>query len=395
MISGTMHGPRSRGFTMVEILVALVIGIISMAVVLQTFSASESTKRTTTGGDDAQVAGALSLFDLERDMAQAGYGISSTGILGCQLKLNSTGGNKTLTVAPVMINPPTSLIPAGDANTDTLLIMYGNSTGAAEGDMITSQAATNKYVMQSPTGWAVNDYVTVVHVPPQTANLTPLCTTVSILDKITAIPTGTSSTVTVGTGVAGLAASTYTLYDLGQSPVIVGYAVRNAALTSCNYIAADCSNTDNWTEVSSNIVSMRAVYGHNHGSSGMSASTWDQTTPSGTNTTCSWADTAAVAIGLVARNTTAVNSGAINSNNGTVAASSNVTTTAPVWREAVWSTGSLTWGGTTATNIPMDLSSNVGIPASSGYTWQNYRYRLYSTVVPLRNITAMGKVSGC
>lgn len=27
--------------------------------------------------------------------------------------------------------------------------------------------------------------------------------------------------------------------------------------------------------------------------------------------------------------------------------------------------------------------------------WKNYRYRLYSTVVPLHNITWMGQVSGC
>lgn len=387
-----------RGFTMVEILVALVIGIISMAVVLQTFSASESTKRTTTGGDDAQVAGALSLFDLERDMTSAGYGISTTGTLGCQMKLNATGGNKIITIAPVIINPPATLIPAGDTNTDTLLIMYGNSSGAAEGDLILTQGTTPQYNMQSQTGWSVGDYVTVLPLPPSLPSSAPTCaSSTAILDTIKTAPGSTGALVVVNTGVAGVGGSAYTLFDLGPAPVVVGYRVFNAALTACNYMKADCSNTANWTEVSSNIVSMHAVYGHSS-SSGSGTSTWDQTTPSATNT-CAWVNTTAVAVALVARNTTAINSTAINSSNGSVAAGSAVTTSAPKWQEPIWGNGStLTWQSSAATYIPMDLSANNGIPSSmvsAGVTWQNYRYRLYSTVVPLRNITTLGKVQGC
>jgi hypothetical protein len=38
----------------------------------------------------------------------------------------------------VIINPPTADVPAGDANTDTLLIAYGNNEGPPEGDVITA-----------------------------------------------------------------------------------------------------------------------------------------------------------------------------------------------------------------------------------------------------------------
>ncbi|MBK8577811.1 MAG: hypothetical protein IPN78_05810 [Candidatus Accumulibacter sp.] len=38
----------------------------------------------------------------------------------------------------MIINPPTADVPAGDANTDTLLIAYGNGEGAPEGDVITA-----------------------------------------------------------------------------------------------------------------------------------------------------------------------------------------------------------------------------------------------------------------
>jgi hypothetical protein len=37
-----------------------------------------------------------------------------------------------------IINPPTADVPAGDANTDTLLVAYGNGEGSPEGEVITA-----------------------------------------------------------------------------------------------------------------------------------------------------------------------------------------------------------------------------------------------------------------
>jgi|GEM_PF-465449 len=376
----------ASGFTLIEVLVAMVIGIISMVVVLQTFSASESTKRTTTGGDDAQVAGAMGLFNLERDMAQAGYGVTATPIIGCTVTMPAAGGSKVIPLAPVTINPPTSLIPAGDANTDTLLIVYGNTNGVTDGDVV--QGVVGKaYTMQGGVGWTAADYVAgVQYTGAHPTSAAPSPCGGSGLDKIAST---TTTTVNVTNG--GLPSSTnsnYVLYDLGPSPSVVGYRVYNAALTSCNYVTTNCSSAANWSEVQPNIVSMRAVYGHDTASPKMSGivSTWDQATPTPAPSTCSWLRIPAVAIALVARNGTAVNSNASNSANGTVAAGSFVTTASPRWQEPVWSTSVLTWNSAVATYIDIDLSgTNANLP--SGMTWQNYRYRLYSTVVPLHNVT--------
>ena len=392
MIANIQHrSTYERGFTLIEVMVALVVGIISMVVVLQTFSASENTKRTATGGDDAQMAGALGLFQIERDLNQAGYGISAPGLLNCSLTLTAAGGSKVITLAPITINPATTLVPAGDANTDTLLITYGNSLGPTEGDLIDQQISTTVYAMQSASGWSKNDYVAVVQKPPTsiTPTMTPTCSGAKI-DKITALPTSGNANVTVASGVAGLAANSYILYDMGQAPVIVAYRVFNGSLTSCNYMAADCSNASNYSEVSGNISSLRAVYGHDGNAGNMNGvvDTWDQTTPS---TVCGWIRTSAVSVVLAARNNALVTTAA-NSNNGTFSGTA-VTTSSPVWQEPIWSAGTLTWAGSTATSVSIDLSGNVGLP--SGTTWQNYRYKLYPTVVPLRNITSMGVVSTC
>ncbi|MDR2164439.1 MAG: prepilin-type N-terminal cleavage/methylation domain-containing protein, partial [Zoogloeaceae bacterium] len=123
---------RSRGFSLVEIMVALVIGMIGVLVIMQVARTGEAQKRTTTGSGDAQSNGALAVHALQWDVKQAGYGYASINLLGCRLSISSTTSIAHL--APVTINP--SEVPAGDANTDTLLIVYGNGAGSPEGDRI-------------------------------------------------------------------------------------------------------------------------------------------------------------------------------------------------------------------------------------------------------------------
>ena len=126
---------RCSGFGLLEIMVALMIGMFAILIVMKIFAVSETNKRTTTGGNDAQIAGSVALYGLERDIRQAGYGFSAYNILGCSLSFatSADSASVTLAAAPVTINPDTSLVPAGDANTDTLLIAYGTSSSFVSG----------------------------------------------------------------------------------------------------------------------------------------------------------------------------------------------------------------------------------------------------------------------
>ena len=63
------------GFTIVELMVGLVIGLIASLVIMQTFSAFEGSKRSTTGIADAQTNGSIGLYMLQRELQFAGYGI--------------------------------------------------------------------------------------------------------------------------------------------------------------------------------------------------------------------------------------------------------------------------------------------------------------------------------
>ena len=60
--------PSSRGFTLVEILVGVAIGLIGLVAIFQAIAIWSKHTATTTSGGDAQVAGTLALFNIERDV---------------------------------------------------------------------------------------------------------------------------------------------------------------------------------------------------------------------------------------------------------------------------------------------------------------------------------------
>lgn len=95
----------ASGFSLVEVLVGVVIGLIGILVMFQLLTVSQAQRRTTTSGGDAQQSGMISLYLLERDLRQAGYGIKS--------------------LAAPCKSPPVSV--AGTAGTHAITVMYSKS----------------------------------------------------------------------------------------------------------------------------------------------------------------------------------------------------------------------------------------------------------------------------
>ncbi|MCX7174332.1 MAG: PilW family protein [Proteobacteria bacterium] len=386
-----LHPPRySSGFSLVEIMIGMVIGMLGIIVMMQIFALAEGQKRATTGGGDAQNNGAIALYGVQRDIRQAGWGNSDLKVIGCDVLLPTTrgvGGPPAVTLnpmAPVTINHPA--IPPGDANTDTLLMVYGNTNGTPQGDgFVAANTTANIFQVQTPTSFTVNDWVIAIarNRPAQPAS----CAT--ILDRVAcigiacaaAIPSAANVVVATGAAVNSLlgGAPSSTLYNLGQAPKILVYAIRGGNLTLCDYMAKDCGaagNTGNatiWVPIGSNIVSLRAQYGRDTTNLAAPAmdgvvDIYDQTSPDlqtannvapSPTTGCGWARISAIRLVLVAR------SGQYEK--------SLVTTAAPAWL------------GTATTPIVLAGLAN----------WQNYRYKIFQTVVPLRNIAWLGAQAGC
>ena len=76
---------RSQGLSLVEILVGVVIGLVGVLAIFQTVAIWDRHTQTTSSGGDAQVAGTLGLFNIERDFKQAGHGFSEAPmpVMGC------------------------------------------------------------------------------------------------------------------------------------------------------------------------------------------------------------------------------------------------------------------------------------------------------------------------
>lgn len=349
---------RHAGFSMVEMMIGMVIGMIAIIVMMQVFSVSEGYKRTTTGGDDAQNNGAIALYAVQRDLRQSGLGASSAQIIGCNVTLRP--GVTLNTMTPVTINHAGIPVGAGNfaAVGDTLLVFYGSGPGSTEGEKVQAKPALASYTIaaaaasaSAPGAFTIGDQVIAQVQPrPVACNLT--------MEPVTAIA---GTTVTVATGVAN---NLGILFNVGQAPKVLAYAVRAGNLTVCDYIANDCSvagsvsNSAIWVPVTSNIVSLRAEYGRDTTAPAMDGTvdTFDQAAPV---TTCDWARVSAIRFALVARSSELDKAA--------------VTTAAPTWAAGA--------------SAPIDLSADAN--------WQRFRYKTFQTVVPLRNMAWQGAQTGC
>lgn len=74
---------RHKGFSLIEVVVGLGIGMLSMVVIMQVFAVFEGGKRTTTAGTDAQNNGALALYMIEQDARMSGWGMETSVNANC------------------------------------------------------------------------------------------------------------------------------------------------------------------------------------------------------------------------------------------------------------------------------------------------------------------------
>lgn len=347
------HAGQS-GFSLIEIMVGMVIGLLAIIVMMQVFAVSEERKRTANAGSDAQNSAVIALDGMQRDIGQSGYGFAMTRLLGCNLQLPN---GAVVPMAPVIINPAANVIPAGDANTDTLLVAYGLGNDQPEGYNLLGQSGTT-YTIVGTGMLRVGDQVIAA---PAACGATTL-----VLGTVTAV---NASVVQLSTSAAGTG-----LFNLGANPRFLAYAVRNGNLVVCDYMAANCgsnsaldlANPAIWRLVAENIVSLRALYGHDTSvpMDGIVDEPYDQTTPT---TNCTWAKTPAVRLALVARS---------------AQYEKEDITLGPA--PAQWSRS-----GTVAIGVPTNPDG------TADGLWRRYRYRVFETVVPIRNVAWMGVISGC
>ena len=388
----------SAGFSLVEVMVAMAIGMLGIIVMMQMFSVFEGQKRTTMGSDDAISGGAVSLYGLQRDLQQSGLGVSAGQVIGCTVSGLLNPGTTLLPLVPVTIN--SALIPVADqdANTDSLLIVSGNGNGAVEGDSFVAPApvGSTAFAVHTPTAFSVGDKLIAV---PQTRPLT--CS----LAVSTMAAGGINPNIAVAPATGYAVSAVDKLFNLGSAPTVRVYRVRNQNLTVCDFTVNNCGLTANkddasiWVPVANNVVSLRAEYGRDTNAAGMDGviDVWDQTVPlpafptGNTAAACALLRVSAMRVVLVAR------SGQPEKTLDWPSVSEHVMT--PLILDP--KLDPRIWYGNDAVAQAIDSAAAAAVaitlpdPDPTWPTWQDFRYKVFQTIVPLRNITSQGVVTGC
>jgi type IV pilus assembly protein PilW len=115
---------REAGFTLVEMMVGVLIGLVAIIVMFQVFAVSEAQKRTTAGAGEAQQNGVTSLFLMQRDARMAGYGLGYLQLLGCQTNFYYIPTNSVYSIRMLPINIVNG---AGGTAPDTVTFLYGST----------------------------------------------------------------------------------------------------------------------------------------------------------------------------------------------------------------------------------------------------------------------------
>jgi len=114
-----------RGFTLIEVLVGLGIGLVGIVVMFRMVALWETSSRSATAGSDTQVSGTLAMFALERDLKQAGMGFGNADapFMGCPVTAENTG-------APINIPAfvPVRIVQGAGGAPDSVEVLYGDSS---------------------------------------------------------------------------------------------------------------------------------------------------------------------------------------------------------------------------------------------------------------------------
>jgi type IV pilus assembly protein PilW len=123
-----------RGFSLIELMVAIVIAMLASLAISQTFAVFEGQKRTTVSGADAQDNALMALHAIERELRMAGMG---TAALDCD-QINAYLDSRVppqyvISTLPAVIEQDT---PA--AGSDQVTLFYGDSRYGAVAATITT-----------------------------------------------------------------------------------------------------------------------------------------------------------------------------------------------------------------------------------------------------------------
>ena len=371
---------KQKGFSLIELMVGLVIGLIAALVISNVLTKYEQQKRSTTGSSDAQTNGAIALYNIQRDMESAGWGLptfeetlspylcplSNVAALNTEINHDNLAATANIGLSPVVITDGT-----GTNASDIISIRYGN-TMKSGGTVSVTNPGANVLRVNNNIGCTIGDAAIVMtEATPQTCRMTTVIdksavgiTPVTItLNAITA-----PASVVTGDTVACLGVWNENQYAIGGVGAMLNQLTRTGALNNVVFPAVALPDATP-VAIVPDIVSMQAQYGVTAGLND--------------NIVIGYFDATGIWGAAIARD----NRNRIKTIRVAVVARSGL-------RERV--AVSTTCNGGVPNLARVCLWNNTPIPADVDLTgvadWANYRYRVYETIIPLRNVIWSRKV---
>ena len=386
---------RHAGFSLVEILVGVLIGMIGMVVIFQVLAVAEGQKRNTTGGAEAQSSGALGLLSLQQDAQLAGYGIGVTGAdpIGCSVATRDATRSGVNLDFPLL---PLEIVQGGAAGNphpiaDQIRVLYGNSAYFVSTRTFTASSGTNKTMDSGGrAGFNIGDRVifagTGASPPCMLAQVTcrpgatgPACpsgaTDKLLLEHDPALsatyPFNNSAILVAFGATSGFA------FNLGPAPRRNVWRITTAAdAQGPNRLVVSDTTFGNGpvVEMSAGIVDLQAEYGVDaNGNNVVENSEWTATTPVG----AAWLNVRAIRVAVLARSEQWDKSAS--------ASDASACSRNPQWTSGAG--GNLALTNFTMMNLDGAAgSADCSETPPSPNNWRRYRYHVYETVVPLRNM---------
>lgn len=338
---------RQSGFSLVEIMVGLVIGLLVTLVVMQVLSVYDTQRRTTEGGSDAQISGNVSFYTLASDLQMAAYGAmpdNSYSIMRCE--------NVVYKVAPITSIDPVTLV---DGVSDSITIRYG--TAEAGGALVSITAFTGKTLTVKNSLGCNKDEIAFIS--SENGGRCAMSKIESLGERIDPV-------------------SNLTLYDitLTDDKAITNNAViPNKSKLACvgswyeiTYSVLNGTLMKNGLPFMDGIVNIQAQYGISDLPTQNDITQWvDPTGDWAAPTRVNRNRIKAVRIAFVARNPQ-------RSDKVVTGPCSSLTAPGP--------TGLCAWDASKAAGG----SAAPAIDLSADPDWQHYRYQIFESVIPMRNV---------
>jgi type IV pilus assembly protein PilW len=342
---------KEKGSFLIELMVGLIVSSLSILSIITIYSEFEGQKRTSTQMTVTLTTASIAFFPLQHDAKNAGFGMNSSAIMGCNIVAYQDGvGDFNFTLAPVFIAPG-----GNNQSSDKISFIFGDSDayfsplsltkgmpnsssalkvnsrfGFTEGNlMVVGQAGKDCTLMQVSNLPGQGQTDQIIHNPG------------TYTDPLTGQQMPAKFNKPGGLGIDyGVGAS---VINLGAIPSNIRYEIQNNKLTRSEILM----NTGTVT-VGNNIVMLKALYLLDNDDDGLIDEVTNRTLLA-----TEYKGLKAVRLAIIARSPLKEKS---------VNGQCNVTTNSQ-----------FTWLGGT-----MDISS---LP-----DWQCYRYRKLETTIPVRNL---------